>query len=138
MSESKMAKAIKPEVVPTKLTATTTSNAPITLEQQLAAPVTIRTSRTVKLKNKKESDSTDETIEVHKFVTEPAVASVSIPLKMTKEFQSIGIEIGVSIPCYTEELDSGIEKAFEMAFERIAIKIPEIQKTLLEIAKSLK
>lgn len=136
MTESNAkAKAVKPPVVPAKITATSTTDAsPAPLDSLTAAPLKIRTSKTIKLKGQpEESSSTEELIEIHKFATQPAVASVSIPLKMTMDYQSLGIEIGVSLPCYAEELDAGIEKAYEIAFARITAKIPEIQKTLLEV-----
>jgi len=136
MTESNTkAKAAKPPVVPAKIAATsTTDSSPVALDAVVAAPLKIRTSKTIKLKSQpEEASSTEELIEVHKFATQPAIASVSIPLKMTMDYQSIGIEIGVSLPCYAEELDAGIEKAYEIAFARITAKIPEIQKTLLDV-----
>jgi hypothetical protein len=105
------------------------------LDNLIATPVKIRTAKTINLeKTPKEDSSEEQIIEVHKFITQPAVATVNVPLKMSMDYQSIGIEIGVSIPCYAEELDAGIEKAFEMAFAKVAEKIPEIQKTLLEVS----
>lgn len=134
MTETTKAKAAKPTIVPAKIAATSTDNTPATLDALVAAPLKIRTSKTVKLKRQDEvADSQEEVIEIHKFATQPAVATVSIPLKMTMDYQSLGVEIGVSLPCYAEELDAGIEKAFEMAMSRIMAKIPEIQKTLLEV-----
>lgn len=127
-------KAAKPTIVPAKIAATSTDNSPAALDALIAAPVKIRTSRTVKIKRQDESsDSQEEILEVHKFATQPAIATVSIPLKMTMDYQSLGFEVGVSLPCYAEELDAGIEKAYEMAMARIVAKMPEIQKTLLDI-----
>lgn len=136
MTESNTkAKAVKPSIASAKVTATSTTDAsPVALDALVAEPLKIRTSKTIRLSGQPESSSSDEElIEVHKFVTKPAVASVSIPLKMTMDYQSIGIEIGVSLPCYAEEIDAGIEKAYEIAFNRITAKIPEIQRTLLEV-----
>jgi len=99
----------------------------------IAAASKVRVTKTIKLKGKAEDvKGTEEILEVHKFVTEPAVATVTIPLKLSMDYQSLGIEIGVSIPCYKEELEEGVEKAYQMVLERVITKVPEIQKALIE------
>ena len=92
---------------------------------------TIHVLRTVKLNGgDQDSASEQETIAVTRFATAPAVASVSIPIKISRNFQSIGLEIGVQLPCYKEELPQAIELAYRLAKERIAKEIPAIQEAL--------
>ena len=94
----------------------------------------ILVERSVKLtrgKNKDEQTKDQEDfIEVHHFSTTPAMATATIPIRMSKNFQSIGITIGVQLPCYAEELSEGIEKAIQMALERVTQEIPELRVAL--------
>lgn len=114
---------------PAKTTAPAVKSETVTV-----APSKIRVSRTVKLTGEAEtSSSSEELFEVHKFATPPAVAKAGIDLKMSMDYQSLGFSVGVELPCYLEELDAAQDKAYQMAFERIQAKIPEIQETLLKI-----
>lgn len=104
-------------------------------ETLIVVPTKIRVSRSIKLKGEAEkSESSDETIEITKFASPPAVVKFSIPLKMTKDYQSLGIEFGIELPCYPEELDQAADKAYSIVFAKIQSKIPEIQQTLMEIS----
>lgn len=133
-TNSKATKATKPSITPPKTVATSTiDNSAQPLDTLIAAPLKVRTSKTINLKRgPQESSSEEEILEVHKFVTQPAIATVSIPLKMTMDFQSMGIEIGVSLPCYAEEIDAGVQRAWEIAHSHIISNMPKIQEALLE------
>lgn len=97
-------------------------------------PSKVRVSRTVKLTGEAEtSSSSEEVLEIHNFVTKPAVAKAGLDIKMSMDYQSLGFSVGVELPCYTEELDAAQDRAYEMAFQRLQAKIPEIQETLLKI-----
>lgn len=96
----------------------------------------IKVERSVKLTAGKsptdeESRSEENVIEIHKFTTTPAMATVEIPVKFSKDYQSIGLTIGVSLPCYAEELDEGMKKAYTMSIERLQKEIPDL-KTMLD------
>lgn len=100
----------------------------------IAVPTKIRVSNSLKLSGKTESSSSEEEIiEVNKFASQPAIVKVSIPLKMTMDYQSLGIEIGMELPVYPEQVDAGLEQVYARVYKIIQEKIPEIQKTLLEI-----
>ena len=94
------------------------------------APTLVRVTRTIEVEEGTEFEDDTETIEIHKFVTTPASASVEIPIKMSKHFNSIGITVGVTVPCYTEELELGIEKAKTMAMEKVFSEIPGLKESL--------
>ena len=103
------------------------------------APVVAETKiivhRTVKLDGVDvDSASTEELIEVHAFATTPAMAVVSVPIKLSRSFQSVGVEVGVYLPCYKEELPQAIELAYRMAKERVAREIPIIKQALEDVA----
>ena len=96
----------------------------------------VKVERSVKLTTGKsatdeESRSEENIIEVHKFTTTPAMATVEIPVKFSKDFQSIGLTIGVSLPCYSEALSEGMKMAYSMAIERLQKEIPDL-KTMLD------
>lgn len=117
------------------------SKKPTTDEKALdatRAPVVAETrvtvSRTVKLDGVDHDSSTSEdVIEVQTFVTTPAMAVVSVPVKLSRQFQSIGVEVGVYLPCYKEELPQAIEAAYRMAKERVAREIPIIKSGLEKV-----
>lgn len=103
-------------------------------------PTTIRVSRTVRLKlssstpvEEAHSSEPDETIEVHQFATTPASCYVGIDLKKSKDFNSAGVMIGVTLPCYTEELKQGIEKAYATVMERLMVELPKIIKAAYDL-----
>lgn len=98
---------------------------------QVAAETKITVSRTVKLGGTdQDSGSTEDVIDVQTFVTTPAMAVVSVPVKLSRQFQSVGVEVGVHLPCYKEELPEAIELAYRMAKERVLREIPIIKKAL--------
>lgn len=91
--------------------------------------------RTVKLDGEdQDSASSEDVIEVQTFATTPAMAIVSLPIKLSRSFQSVGIEVGVYLPCYKEELPLAVEEAYRMVKERVAREIPIIKKALEDIS----
>jgi len=99
------------------------------------AETKLRVLKTVKLHGTDEDTSgTDETIDVQTFITVPAMATVNVPVKISRAYQSIGIEVSVSLPCYKEEIKEGIDMAYALAKERVFTEIPIIQKALNALA----
>ena len=95
----------------------------------VSVPTTIRVSRTVKIgKSGDEAMSSDieEEIEVHQFATTPAMARIMIPLKKAHNYNSAGLTVGVDMPCYKEELPVALERAYELAKERLLVELPKI------------
>lgn len=100
----------------------------------VAAETKIVVSRTVKLDGADTDSSTaEDVIEVQVFATTPAMAVVSVPVKLSRSFQSVGVEVGVYLPCYKEELPQAIEAAYDMAKERVMREIPIIKQALEDI-----
>lgn len=100
-------------------------------EAPVVAESRITVSRTVKLDGTDmDAASSEEVISVQTFLTTPAMAVVSVPIKLSRQFQSVGVEIGVYLPCYKEELPQAIELAYRMAKERVNKEIPIIKKAL--------
>jgi hypothetical protein len=92
--------------------------------------------KTVKSSGKDESsDGEPETIEVHKFATNPAIVSVSYPVKLSKAYQTVGITVGVSLPCYVEEIPQAFERANNLVIERMKIEMPKIKALVAKMAE---
>ena len=96
---------------------------------------TILVHRTVKLDGTdQESASTQETLKVHAFATVPAVVTASPGITISRNFQSVRLDISVQIPCYREEVKAAQDYAYNLAKERLMQEIPEIQKALAGIS----
>ncbi|MGD9727491.1 MAG: hypothetical protein AB7L09_03100 [Nitrospira sp.] len=101
----------------------------------VVAETKVIVSRTVKLDGADvDAATTEDVIEVHAFATTPAMAVVSVPVKLSRSFQSVGVEVGVYLPCYKEELPQAIEAAYEMVKERVMRELPLIKQALEDIA----
>lgn len=116
------------------------TTAPEAPDKTIAVPTTITVTRTVKIDGTDEAAGSDdpeeemEEIEVHRFATQPAMVRFSYPLKMTKSFQSVGIEVGVEVPCYVEEIEDGLEKASQLVAARLKVEVPKLRQTLDKLA----
>jgi len=88
--------------------------------------------------DKQEAQNSDlpETIEVHEFATTPAVVHFELPLKKVKDFNSAGISIGISVPCYVEEIDEAITFAKDKVLNRLHAELPEILKLANKLAQA--
>jgi hypothetical protein len=112
-----------------KLDPAVTSMAPALVETKIVV------NRTVKLDGvDQDSSSTEDVIEVQAFATTPAMAIVSVPIKLSRSFQSVGIEVGCYLPCYKEELPQAIEAAYKLVKTRIAREIPIIKQALEDVS----
>lgn len=97
-----------------------------------AVPTVITVSRSVKLDGSDETTETqqEETIEVHEFATTPAMVEFRYPIKRSKDYQSAGIEIGVTLPCYVEEIPAAMERAKDLVVTRLQAEIPRLAAVL--------
>jgi hypothetical protein len=114
-----------------------TRKTPTVLEE----PVVMRVTRTVKKKYQdlaqellptsdqvNSSDPTDDTevdentIEIRRFVTEPARVNFHYTLKRSTHFQGIDVGCSVTIPCYREEVDAAMAEAKEKVAARLKIE----------------
>jgi len=102
-------------------------------EVKTVAATKMIVQRTVQLRGDitDEASTEDEVVlAIHAFATTPAMAVAEVPIKMSKNYQSIGVTIGVHLPCYLEELPDAIEKAYQMALDRVTHEIPELRAAL--------
>ena len=100
----------------------------------IVAETKILVHRTVKLDGADhDSASSEDLLEIQTFATTPAMAVVSVPIKLSRQYQSVGVEVGVYLPCYKEELPEAIEEAYRLAKERVAREIPLIKKALEDV-----
>jgi hypothetical protein len=103
--------------------------------EQKFFPTTITVNRTTKKSSQDDQDGEPETIEVHKFATNPAIVSISYPVKLTRAYQTAGITVGVSVPCYAEEIPAAFEKANSLVIERLKVEIPKVKALLAKMAE---
>lgn len=87
--------------------------------------------RTVVLDSKENESTKEEMIYVNKFETANATVSVGRELKINLgNYQTAGVNVHVSIPCYVEEIEEAYKKAKEFAERKIEEEVKEIRKTL--------
>ncbi len=67
----------------------------------------------------RELEHEPERLNVHRFITTPAHARAGLSMTINLgNYESVKIDVGVTIPCYQEEIEDGIKAAFGIA-ERI-------------------
>jgi hypothetical protein len=71
-----------------------------------------------------------ETIEVRRFVTEPARVRFHFDIGRNVHFQSASAGVSVELPCYVEEIDDAIADAKEIALVRMRKEVKELDKVL--------
>lgn len=101
-------------------------------EKVSLVPTTVRVSRTVKVDGEDQVQESDdeEVIDIHKFITKPAVIPFRYDVKRCKEFQTVGISVGVELPCYVEEIPEGMERAKQIVIGRLRKEMPNLGKVL--------
>ena len=109
-------------------------------EHNFIEPVLIKVSRTVKKKYMDEAQEVahygnqeapdepvedvdkeldPETIEVRRFLVEPAKVNYHYSITRNVHFQSITVGCSVTIPCYKEEIEGAIAEAKEFVARRL-------------------
>ncbi len=96
---------------------------------------TIRVQRTIKTSNDEQTSSDCQDIDVRVFHTTPATVSVTYPMKMTAGYQSIGIEVSVSIPCYKEEVPQALDEAGSLAVAHMKKELPNVEGVLKQLIR---
>jgi len=62
----------------------------------------------------------EEILEVRQYVVEPARVDLNLGLTINLgNFESARVDVGVSLPCYSEEVDATYERAKEWAGARL-------------------
>jgi len=93
-------------------------------------PVVLRVSR--QIKNRKTGvvsldETKDETIEVHRFQTAPAVVGCEMGLTMnTGNFESARVSVSISVPCYKEEIEAAYEWSKDFCEARVKAEAAEV------------
>jgi len=73
--------------------------------------------------------SEEGTLEVHKFVTDPARVNVDFGFTVNMgNYEFVRIDVGISVPCYKEEADEAYEHAKEWASSRVKEEIADAKK----------
>jgi len=111
----------------------------VATKRVIEEPVTVRVLRTVRSKANREPAETQanvdtenpgdsgkpgdevdlDTIEIRRFVTEPAKVSYNYGFSRSVHFQTVSIGVTVTIPCYKEEIDEAIDEAKQICIGRL-------------------
>lgn len=71
-----------------------------------------------------ETDETEETLEVQKFETDPAYVRINAGVtRSIGDYESLRVDVAISVPCYKEEIDDIVETVGEMVNERLDIEV---------------
>jgi hypothetical protein len=74
----------------------------------------------------------DETVAVHRFVTQPATVSAEVGLTINiGNYESVRVHIGVSVPCYKEEVEGAYLWAKEFVESRVKADAADVRATAL-------
>lgn len=76
-----------------------------------------------------DEDNSEETLEVHSFVTSPANVSVEMGMTLNLgNYESARITVSLSVPCYKEELEEAHEFARKWVEDRVVAESKKIRK----------
>lgn len=118
----------------------------------IEAPVKVRVFRTVKKRIDPDEKTTEEnargdqenpgkpqdagdpvdfeTIEIRKFVTDPARVRFHFDIGQNVHFQSASAGVSVEIPCYVEEIDDACAEAKEIVLRRMRPETKELSRVI--------
>jgi hypothetical protein len=72
--------------------------------------------------------SEEETLAVHRFLTEPARVEVSLGLTLNlTNYESAKITIGITVPCYKEETEDAFAWAKDWVEKRVSAEVENIR-----------
>jgi hypothetical protein len=70
----------------------------------------------------------NETLQVHRFLTEPAKINVSMGLTLNLgNFEAARIDVGLVVPCYREETDDAYVYAKKWVETRLGTEVQDIR-----------
>lgn len=77
---------------------------------------------------KEDSESAEEVIAVHRFITEPAKVEFRVGITVNLgNFESARVDVGVMIPTYREEVEAATEFAKQFVTARLVAEVEEIK-----------
>ena len=83
--------------------------------------------RRTQLERVLEESGDEEVIMVRKFETEPALVTVAVGVtKNQGNYEFLRLDVGVTIPCYTEEISAVEIEATNWVDERLSVKLDEL------------
>jgi len=98
---------------------------------EITVPSKMTVLRSVKLaRHEPSSSGVEETIAITKFETQPMIIHFQIESKRTENYNSMGVSVGVSMPCYVEEQEEALEVAMGIVKARMAKEIDNIESVL--------
>lgn len=81
-----------------------------------------------------ESDEESEEIEVRTFESEPAIVSTKLGItKNLGDYNSLRVDVNLSLPCYPEEKEEAKEHCVSWAKRTLVETVSDIQKKLQDV-----
>lgn len=79
--------------------------------------------------NNEEGTETEEIISVQQFMTEPAYVRVNAGVtRSIADYESLRVDVSVSLPCYKEEVDAALDLAGEIAAAHLDSEVDQYLK----------
>lgn len=71
-----------------------------------------------------DTDEADEQLEVQKFETDPAYVRINAGVtRSIGDYESLRVDVAISVPCYKEEMDDILDTVGEMVQERLESEV---------------
>ena len=72
----------------------------------------------------------DTTLEIHRYVTQPATVHAEIGLTINiGNFESVRVHVGVTVPCYKEEVEDCYQWAKDFAESKVKAEAADVRTT---------
>ena len=94
-------------------------------------PVVTTIKRSIKPSGgEKSNEEQSEIIEIRKIPGDVARVSFKYPISMSLAFQSVGIEVGISLPCKKDETEAAFKEALDFTVRKTKELMPEMESVL--------
>lgn len=105
-------------------------------EEKIAEEATILVLKTMHKKGKELSKDEDLQVKVKLFATQPAQIKYSIGGTVNiGNFESVRVDVSISVPCYREEIDEVFEASRDWADKRLNTELKKAQALKTDPAK---
>lgn len=89
--------------------------------------VSLATKARVERQFQGKTEGTDVNLDIHTFVTEPAKVFMDLAVTINLgNYESAKISVGISVPCYKEEVDAAYDYAKNWISDRLQQEVAEV------------
>ena len=74
----------------------------------------------------------DETLAIHRYVTQPATVNAEVGVTINiGNFESVRVHIGLTVPCYKEEIDDCFQYAKDFVEQKVKAESADVRATMI-------